>query len=317
VSVGIPNANLTWRVALVLALAGCGSNASSSNKGGGRATDAGSRADGADPTEDAMTADVLEANREAPTEARDDARETPADDRDVAAEADTFELPFQTVTIPGPLAVPPGVTLKVRYHGVGTQIYMCATSGGPDAGQDSVADGQDDGPADARSSQAFDGKVDALMEAGGNFASDTASDGWSDSAGTDGDARTYAWVLVAPDALLFDETGTELGTHSRGPTWTSKDGSTVTGITQAEVAAPVNHAIPWLLLAASSHTGAGVFSDVTYIQRVNTTNGLAPTVTCAAGGTGTIMSIGYTADYYFFSGAAPVDADGANAADDR
>ena len=317
-TVGIPNARLTSWVAFVLALAGCGSSGSSTNKDGGRGTEAGSSADGADATEDAMTADALETNRDAPTEARDGtndgARETSAVDLDVAAEADTasetVELPFQAVTIPGPLAVPSGVTLKVRYHGVGTQLYRCAASSDPDADRDSVADGLGNGPADAVSDQASDGNGDALMEAGSDIASDAGSDGGSDSAGMDAGEPTYAWVLVAPDALLFDETGTEVGTHSEGPTWTSKDGSTVTGMTKAELAAPLNDAIPWLLLTASSRTGAGVFSDVTYIQRLNTTNGLAPMADCTASGAETIISIGYTADYYFYSGAASVDAGG-------
>jgi hypothetical protein len=296
-------------VAFVLVLAGCRSNGLSSNKDGGAETEA-------------MMADALEANRDAPTEASnvtsDGAREMP--NLDVAAVADsaseTFELPFQAATIPSPLAVPPSATLKVRYHGVGTQIYLCATSGGADAGEDLVADGQGEGPGAANDAQSSDVNSDALIDAGSDIASDAASDRETDSARRDAEAQTYAWVLVAPDALLFDETGTEVGTHSKGPTWTSKDGSTVTGITRADVAAPLNSAIPWLLLAASSHTGSGVFSDVTYIQRVNTTNGLVPMTNCSADGAGTMMSIGFTADYYFYSGAASVDAGGgADAAD--
>jgi hypothetical protein len=282
-------------VAFVLVVAACGSSRSSSDKDGGKRTDA-------------MTGDALEASRDAPTEASDVANDGPRETSavDVATEAEaaseTFELPFQAVTIPSPLAVPPGVTLKVRYHGVGTQIYLCTTSGDADAGGDLVADGR----ADAGGAQSSDAHADALLDAG----SDVASDEESDAAIRDADARTYAWVLVAPNALLFDETGTKFGTHSRGPTWTSTDGSAVTGIRRAEVPAPLNDAIPWLLLLASSRTGVGVFSDVTYIQQVNTTNGLAPIANCSAGDAGTMMSIGYTADYYFYSGTASVDAGG-------
>ena len=35
-------------------------------------------------------------------------------------------------------------------------------------------------------------------------------------------------------------------------------------------------AIPWLLLRATSTTGTGVFTNVTYVQRLNTTGGVAP-----------------------------------------
>lgn len=37
------------------------------------------------------------------------------------------------------------------------------------------------------------------------------------------------WILRAPDAKLFDESGQQVGTHFAGPTWRWSDGSQVTG----------------------------------------------------------------------------------------
>jgi hypothetical protein len=41
--------------------------------------------------------------------------------------------------------------------------------------------------------------------------------------------------------------------------------------------------IPWLLLKAKSNEGAGIFSRVTFIQRLDTAGGRAPAGACAAG----------------------------------
>jgi len=120
---------------------------------------------------------------------------------------------------------------------------------------------------------------------------------------------TYAWTLQAPDAKLLDADGVEVGSHAAGPTWrSSKDGSSVaaTKVAQADATAP--GAIPWLLLRASSTTPGGVFSPVTFIQRVNTSGGQAPAGGCdaAAAATSATARVAYTADYVFFkSGAGP------------
>jgi hypothetical protein len=138
-------------------------------------------------------------------------------------------------------------------------------------------------------------------------ASTPAADG-----GTDAGATTYAWTLKAPDAKLYDESNTEVGSHFAGPTWMSKDGSDVVGARLAAVDSPLTDAIQWLLLKASSHMGSGIFADVTYVQRVNTTKGKAPATGCDATAVGTDTSVDYTADYYFYKGGA---ADGGVAAD--
>jgi hypothetical protein len=120
-------------------------------------------------------------------------------------------------------------------------------------------------------------------------------------AGTDG-GLTYAWVFKAPDAKLSDSCGRAIATHFAGPTWQSNaDGSTVKGAKVAGVTVAAT-AVPWLLLSASAHTGSGMFSSVTYIQRVDTTGGIAPTAACAAANANADNAVPYTADYYFYTG---------------
>jgi hypothetical protein len=127
----------------------------------------------------------------------------------------------------------------------------------------------------------------------------TASAGDADAGAT---TTTYAFVLKAPDAKLFDADGVQVGTHGAGPSWTSNDGSVANGMKVAQVDAPAAGAIPWLLLRVSSTTGAGVFSDVTFVQRLNTVAGAAPATGCDSTTAGTDTPVGYSADYYFYVG---------------
>jgi hypothetical protein len=129
--------------------------------------------------------------------------------------------------------------------------------------------------------------------------------------GTDGGATTYAWTLKAPDAKLYDENNAQVGTHFAGPTWLSTDGSDVVGARVASVDAPLADAIPWLLLKATSHMGSGVFMDVTYIHRLNTTKGKAPATGCDAASVNAETRVDYTADYWFYKGGAVTPDGGA------
>ena len=102
------------------------------------------------------------------------------------------------------------------------------------------------------------------------------------------------------------QSNTQVGTHGVGPNWTSTvDGSVVNGAKAYQENSPLSDAIPWLLLRATSNTGTGVFSDVTYVIRANTTGGKAPATGCDATTAGTDTRVGYTADYYFYNGGGP------------
>jgi hypothetical protein len=117
---------------------------------------------------------------------------------------------------------------------------------------------------------------------------------------------TFSWTLKAPEAKLVDESGAEVGAHRKGPSWTSLlDDSAVVGVKVGQAEAPVGTAIPWLLLRATTHSGKGLFSSVTFVQRVGTVGGKAPAAsTCDAAGAGAEVRVGYSADYYFFEGGA-------------
>ena len=112
-------------------------------------------------------------------------------------------------------------------------------------------------------------------------------------------ATGAAWTFVAPVANLFKD-GFAAGTHYAGPTWKGSDGSTVVGARAA--GAPVTAtAIPWLLLSVVSNTGwLGGMSDVTAIQRLATSGGLAPASGCDATHLGATADVPYTAKYFFY-----------------
>ena len=110
------------------------------------------------------------------------------------------------------------------------------------------------------------------------------------------------WTLTAPEATFEGENGLK-GKHSEGPTWESTiDGSKVVGMKLAEEPSPDAGAIPWLLLKAKSHEGKGVFSGVTFIQRINTVGGVAPKVGDAKAGE--MARVAYSADYVFYGAGA-------------
>ena len=133
----------------------------------------------------------------------------------------------------------------------------------------------------------------------------TAS-GAGGSGGAGAGVATYNWVLKSPDAKLYDAAGVQVGTHSQGPTWTSIiDGSAVVGAKVAQSDAPSTDAIPWLLLRAASTSGTGLFTNVTFIQRVNTLKGKAPATGCDATTAAAEKRVDYEADYYFYVGGTP------------
>ncbi len=56
--------------------------------------------------------------------------------------------------------------------------------------------------------------------------------------------------------------------------------------------------IPWLILEAVETDGPGIFKRTTFIQRINTTGGLAPTTPPMRAGNE--ARVPYTAEYVFY-----------------
>lgn len=112
-------------------------------------------------------------------------------------------------------------------------------------------------------------------------------------------ASGYAWTFQAPEASLFDRRGRLVVKHYGGPTWESVDDhSKVVAKKLQEFTAHAN-AIPELLLQATTHEGKGVMDDVSYIQRLDTVGGLAPSAGCDAAHVGATARVDYTASYFF------------------
>jgi hypothetical protein len=106
------------------------------------------------------------------------------------------------------------------------------------------------------------------------------------------------WGFVGPEAILFhdDEDGV-FGIHYGGPTWESDSGSKVVA-TVDERAVVDPDSIPWLRLKASHSEGPGVFDGITFIQRVNTEGGKAPSGPGEV--VGEVVEVPYAAEYYFY-----------------
>jgi hypothetical protein len=108
-----------------------------------------------------------------------------------------------------------------------------------------------------------------------------------------------SWSFVAPEANLYADANFrgKVGTHYGGPTWESNSGSNVVGRRLAGCSVD-STAIDWLLLEAVSTEGPGIFSHVTYIQRVNTVGGKAPTTPGSS--IGAEARVPCTTEYYFY-----------------
>jgi uncharacterized protein DUF3455 len=125
-----------------------------------------------------------------------------------------------------------------------------------------------------------------------------------------------AWTLFTPQATLFDDQGEQLITHFFSPnpdeagivvraTWEdSQDTSSVWAKAIASATVKSN-AIAWVKLevvgAQDGPTGGNALSGTTFIQRVNTEGGLAPTTDCDnPADIGRKAFVPYTADYVFY-----------------
>jgi hypothetical protein len=119
------------------------------------------------------------------------------------------------------------------------------------------------------------------------------------------DPAAFEWAFRFPEADLLNARGELVGTHYAGPTWEGVDGSSVVGAARMSADSPDSAAIPWLLLQAQANAGAGLFSTVTYVQRLDTSGGRAPATGCSGASAGAELRVPYTASYAY---AYPVSA---------
>jgi hypothetical protein len=164
--------------------------------------------------------------------------------------------------VPADIQVPPGNKAFLEGHGVGTQDYVCLPSG-----------------------------------------------------------SGFAWILFTPQASLFGGDDRQVTTHFFSPnpfkkgailaTWQhSRDTSTVWAQMihrpSSDPRFVARDAIPWLLLqkvdVRDGPTGGDTLAATTFIQRVNTSGGIAPSTGCSQSAqVGTKAFVPYSADYFFYS----------------
>jgi hypothetical protein len=136
----------------------------------------------------------------------------------------------------------------------------------------------------------------------------------------------YSWRFSGPQATLFitlkllgREFRQQVTTHYLSPnpaengmprpTWQSSlDTSAVWGSAIASSTDPsyvAQGAIPWLLVQVvgrqAGPTGGDALTVTTYIQRINTSGGIAPSLACSeTSNAGVTAFVPYTTDYVFF-----------------
>jgi hypothetical protein len=185
-------------------------------------------------------------------------------------------------------------------------------SGGGAAGDAGVhADGGDAGAVDAGSHGLMPpaGLPSQLVPPGAVFEVGYHSRGTevykcTPSPGPDGGSFALFWQPTRINALLYDDAGQVHGSETGPPdfvdvNWTSTDGSTVNGAPVALAPSPNGEAIAWMLFAASSHAGNGIFETVTYVQQVSTAGGVIDGLACAT--QGAEYDAGFSADVYFYT----------------
>ncbi len=112
----------------------------------------------------------------------------------------------------------------------------------------------------------------------------------------------FGWAFVAPEADLFSQSKSKVGSHGAGPFWAASDGSRTVGTVKARADGAGPNDIPLLLLSARSTGSGGTLAGVTSVQRLNTRGGSAPADGCAtAADASKRIRQAYTADYVFFA----------------
>lgn len=111
---------------------------------------------------------------------------------------------------------------------------------------------------------------------------------------------TYKWIITGPTATLTNKEGEKIGDYTGPPArWAHEDGSFVTG-SQVAVSPNGSKNIPMQLVKADVAGGQGVLTTVSYVQRVNTKGGIAPSGKCSESNEGEKVEVNYKADYKFW-----------------
>lgn len=129
-----------------------------------------------------------------------------------------------------------------------------------------------------------------------------------------------AWVLFTPEATLFSDDLEQVTTHFFGPNprehgiiraaWQHSRDTSIVWARVKEVSTDSNFvakdAVPWVLLekagTQAGPTGGDKLTKTTFVQRVNTIGGVAPSSGCSVpADVGHTAFVPYRADYYFYT----------------
>jgi hypothetical protein len=118
------------------------------------------------------------------------------------------------------------------------------------------------------------------------------------------DPNVFTWVNIAPFATLYTKPDftDQMANHFAGPSWEitkgHNKGQTVVGKRIVGIT-PDATAVQWLLLQAVDSLSSAN-NKITFVQRLFTVGGLAPTTGADEAHLGQLDSIPYTARYLFY-----------------
>lgn len=115
------------------------------------------------------------------------------------------------------------------------------------------------------------------------------------------------WLFTDPVAELYEPARSKaVGSHylnfaTGRPVWELKDGSTVEAARKASAPGGAGNIAALLLEAVTTAAGADGdrFAKTTWVQRLNTSGGVAPAGACTPGA---VIAVPYTTDYVFWTG---------------
>jgi hypothetical protein len=176
----------------------------------------------------------------------------------------------------------------------------------PDAADRGGSEGSAEGacPSNWLDKPAVDPSITIVADSGAVLvhASATGTQNYACAQGGDGG---FGWTFVGPQAELHDCNASVIGHHfaseagASAPEWLLDDGSYAVGHKVAQFVPDGGaSSVPWLLLQVTGRSDAGILGQATYVHRLNTNGGIAPSDVCGAD-SGAQM-VPYTADYYFY-----------------
>ncbi len=115
-------------------------------------------------------------------------------------------------------------------------------------------------------------------------------------------ANTWGWAYVTPDATLYEGTRA-VGTHKSPDVWEStSDRSSVTAVPRTSLPAGAGN-LPWQAMRAAPLSPTGIFANVSFMLRVNTSGGVPAATGCGPENVGVEARVAFRADYYFYKPA--------------